>query len=86
MSKKRIESKLHDEYQNKLRTGSSVLPEPLDSKEDWIGEEKGIQSWPRLYLTDTTRFYADVIAKKGIITFILRVYKQGKGKRRLFHL
>ena len=37
--------------------------------------------WPRLYLTDITRFYSQVIGKKDLVTRIESEYKQGKAYR-----
>ena len=50
-------------------------------KEGWVGEEAAIKLWSQLYLTDITRFYSDVLDKKGTIQRTEYEYKHGKAYR-----
>ena len=53
------------------------LPDPMEIKTGWLGEENGMKSRPHVYLTDITRFYRDVINKKDLIQRIECEYKKG---------
>ena len=79
--KEHIERKLLDEYKAKLSINDNILPDPIDLKEGWIGEEAGIKLLTQLYLTDITWFDSDVLDKKGIIQRVECQYKQGKAYR-----
>ena len=58
-----------------------TIPDPIDLKSGWIGEEQGMSTWPRLYLTDIIRFYDKVIGKCDLIQRIECEYTQGKAYR-----
>ena len=62
-----MNKKLLDEYKEKLVVDCKNLEDPLDIKNGWVGEENGIKLWPKLYLTDITRFYGNVLDKKSIV-------------------
>ena len=79
--KEHNEWKLLDEYKEKLVVDSKNLKDPLDIKNGWFGEENVIKLWPKLYFTDITRFYVDVLDKKSIVQRIECEYKQGKAYR-----
>ena len=76
-----MNKKLLDEYKEKLVVDCKNLEDPLDIKNGWVGEENGIKLWPKLYLTDITRFYGDVLDKKSIIQRTEWEYKKGKSYR-----
>ena len=52
------------EYKSKLSVNGILILNPLTIKTGWISESEGIKYWPKLYLTDISHFYADVIGKK----------------------
>ena len=79
--KEHIERKLLDEYKAKLSINDNILPDPIDLKEGWIGEEAGIKLLTQLYLTDITWFDSDVLDKKGIIQRVECQHKQGETYR-----
>ena len=79
--KELIERKLLDEYKAKLSINDNILPDPIDLKEGWIGEEAVIKLLPQLYLTDITWFDYDVLDKKGIIQRVECQHKQGETYR-----
>ena len=58
------------------------LEDPIDIKNDWVGEENAIKLWPKLYLTDITRLYGNVLDKKSIDQRMSKCkYKQVKACR-----
>ena len=71
------------ECKEKLVVGNKNLEDPLDIKSGWVGEENVIKLWPKLYLTDITRFYGDALDKKSIVQRIEHEYKQRKAYRYL---
>ena len=79
--KEHIERKLLYEYKAKLSLNDNILPDPIDLKEGWIGEDADIKLLPQLYLTDITWFDSDVLDKKGIIQRVECQHKQGETYR-----
>ncbi|XP_047130217.2 uncharacterized protein LOC124810062 [Hydra vulgaris] len=69
------------EYKDKLIIDGEAVPDPMDLSKLWIGEDKGMIYWPRLYFTDISRFYSDVIGKRNLIERLESEYKQGKAYR-----
>ena len=53
-----------DKYKEKLVVYNKNLQDPLDIKNGWVGEENDIMLWPKLYLTDITWLYRNVLDKK----------------------
>ena len=68
------------EYKDKLKIDDSLqsLPDPMELKTGWVGEGNGMKFWPHVYVTDSTRFYKDVINKEDLIQRIDCEYKQSK--------
>ena len=54
------------EYKDKLKIDDSLqyLPDLMELKTGWVGEENGMKIWPHVYLTDIKRLYRDVINKR----------------------
>ena len=71
------------ECKEKLVVDNKNLEDPLDIKSGWVGEENVMKLWPKLYLTDITRFYGDALDKKSIVQRIECEYKQRKAYRYL---
>ena len=55
------ERALLTEYKEKLKINDETLPDPVDLKSGWIGEESGMSFWPKLYFSDISRFYSEII-------------------------
>ena len=71
-----------DEYKQKLAVDRKNLEDPIDIQNDWVGKENGIKLWPKLYLTDITRLYGNVLDKKSIDQRMSKCKcKQGKAYR-----
>ena len=71
-----------DECKQKLAVDRKNLEDPIDIQNDWVGKENGIKLWPKLYLTDITRLYGNVLDKKSIDQRMSKCKcKQGKAYR-----
>ena len=68
------------EYKDKLKIDDSLqsLPDPMELKTGWVGEGNRMKFWPHVYVTDSTRFYKDVINKEDLIQRTECEYKQSK--------
>ena len=75
------ERALLTEYKEKLKINDETLPDPVDLKSGWIGEESGMSFWPKLYFSDISRFYSETLAKKNLLTRLECDYKEGKAYR-----
>ena len=72
-----------EEYRSKLITEESViLPDPLELKTGWVGEETGITKWPSVYYIDISRLMG--VTNRDFIHRMETEYKQGKAYR-YFH-
>ena len=70
------------QYQDRLRVGDTVLPDPDKIPEiEWKGEKGGLKLWPPIMLWDISQFLLADQARKDIGSRILNEYKEGKGYR-----
>ena len=58
----------------KLNIEDETIPDPIDLKVDWIGEENGMEQWPRL-LSDICRYYSSVLGKTDLIDWNVSISK-----------
>ena len=67
------------EYKDKLKIDHSLqyLPDLMELKTGWVGEENGLKLWSHVYLSDIKRLYRDVFNKDSIQRIECE-YKQGK--------
>ena len=65
------------EYLDKLRIpDGTVLDDPLRDDEGWIGEETGIEKWPKIVHGDIVQYFNE---KRGLeAKEVLNKYKEGK--------
>ena len=73
-----VERILFAEYKQKLNIEDETIPDPIDLKVGWIGEENGMEQLPRLYFSDINRYYGSVLVKTDLINRLEYEYKQGK--------
>ena len=73
-----VERILFAEYKQKLNIEDETIPDPIDLKVGWIGEENAMEQWPRLYFSDINRYYGSVLVKTDLINRLEYEYKQGK--------
>ena len=66
-AREHIETKLLDKFKAEISINDKTLPDPIALKEGRVGVEAGIKLWVQLYLTDITRFYSEILNKKGIV-------------------
>ena len=57
---------LFAEYKQKLNIEDKTIPDPIDLKVGWIGEENSMEQWPRLYFSDMSRYYSSVLRKTDL--------------------
>ena len=62
-----IERTLFAEYEQKLNIEGGTIPDPVDLKVGWTGEENGMEQWPRRYFSDISRYYGSVLGKTDLI-------------------
>ena len=55
---------LLSEYKDKLKIDNSLqsLPDPMELKTGWLGEENGMKFWPHVYLT--LRVFTEMLSIK----------------------
>ena len=73
-----MERTLFAEYKQKLNVEDKTIPDPIDLKIGWIGEENGMEQWSRLYFSDISRYYGSALGKNDLISRLECEYKQGK--------
>ena len=75
------ERSLLAEYREKLYVDNEHFPDPVDLKTGWIGEDKGMCQWPKLYFSDISQFYAKNLSRKNLLYRLECDYKEGKAYR-----
>ena len=73
-----VERALFEEYKQKLNIEDETIPDPVDLKVGWIGEENGMEQWPRLYVSVISQYYSSILGKTDLINRLECEYKQGK--------
>ena len=72
------------EYQEKLKMGSFIVPDPLRLKEGWLPEKgrnsNGILKWPSVYFSDIENYIREK-RSPGLLHRLLNEYKEGKAYR-----
>ena len=72
------------EYQEKLKMGSFIVPDPLKLKEGWLPEKgrnsNGILKWPSVYFSDIENYIREK-RPPGLLHRLLNEYKEGKAYR-----
>ena len=78
-----VEWTLFAEYKQKLNIEDKTIPDPIDLKVGWIGEENEMEQWSRLYFSDASQYYSSALRKTDLINRLECEYKQGKAYRYL---
>ena len=76
-----VERTLFSEYKQKVNIKDETIPDPIDLKVGWIGEENSMEQRPRLYFSDISRYYRSVLGKTDLINRLECEYKQDKAYR-----
>ena len=63
------------ECKQKPNIEDETCPDPIDLKVGWIGEENGMEQWPRLYISDISRCYSSVLGKTDLIDWNVSISK-----------
>ena len=53
----------------------------MSLKTGWVGENEGLNLWPKLYFVDISRFYSDTLARDSLWQRLETEYKEGKAYR-----
>ena len=70
-----VEWTLFAEYKQRLDIEDETIPDPIDLKVGWIGEENGMEQWPRFYFSDISRYYSSVLGKTDSIDWNVSISK-----------
>ena len=62
-------------YEQKRNIEDETIPDPIDLKVGWIGEENGMEQWPRMYCSDISRYYSAFVGKTNLINRLECEYK-----------
>ena len=76
-----MERTLFAEYKQKINIEDETIPDPIDLKVGWIGEENGMKQWSRLCFSDIGRYYSSALGKNDLINRLECEYKEGKAYR-----
>ena len=68
------------EYINKYTTHFIDDPLSIPSNE-WRGENKGINLWPKTYFMDISRYFSNVLGRENLWQRLECEYKEGKAYR-----